>query len=116
VYLDGEYYHKPADRKAAINMLAALSGKTHEVYSGLTVAYKGKIYKESEKSEVIFKELTPEGIAQYVDTFLPFDKAGAYGIQDECPVAGYRGSYTNIMGLPLEKLKELLARIGVTNG
>lgn len=68
------------------------------------------------KSLVIFKTLTDEQIYAYIDDCKPFDKAGAYGIQDKRIVEKYSGSYSNIMGLPKEKLGDILVRVGVING
>lgn len=116
VFMDGKYYNKPSGRTEAIAMITTLVGKTHEVYSGLAIAYNNKIYQDCEKSEVVFKNLSESDIAKYVDTFAPYDKAGGYGIQDSFLVDSYRGSYSNIMGLPLEKLSKLLIRLGVSNG
>jgi len=116
VYFQGNYYGKPYNRDKALAMLAKLSGNTHEVYSGLAIAYQGKVYQGRERSTVTFKALVQEQLEVYVDTYKPYDKAGAYGIQDEFLVKGYSGSYKNIMGLPVEKLKDILVRIGALNG
>ncbi len=116
VYLKGIYYGKPQNREKAVKMLMDLTGKTHEVYSGLAVAYQGELYQEFERSTVTFKQLTRKQIEEYVDAYTPYDKAGGYGIQDDFLVKGYSGSYKNIMGLPVEKLKSILAEIGALNG
>ena len=108
VAYDGVVYGKPHTAEKAVEMLTALSGKTHEVLSGLYVRIKNKEHISVERSEVTFRTLTPEQIQEYVTEYRPFDKAGAYGIQDGYVVLSYRGSYDNIVGLPTEKLKQIL--------
>ncbi len=116
VYMDGIYYNKPQNRASAIEMLMSLSGRTHEVYSGLAIAYMGKYLQDYDKSTVTFKKLEPHIIEQYVDKYAPYDKAGGYGIQDNLLVESYTGCYKNIMGLPVNKLKTLLIKAGAFNG
>jgi len=116
VYLDGIYYNKPNGREDAINMLEKLSGKTHQVYTGIAVKYNEKIYETYNCSSVKIKPLTTKDIEYYVDSYKPYDKAGAYGIQDDFLVDSYYGDYYNIMGLPVDCLKELLIKIGVLSG
>lgn len=116
VYLDGIYYNKPEDRAQAIEMLKALTGKTHFVYSGIAVKFKGKIYCDSLSSKVKFRDLDLVQIEHYVDNYYPYDKAGGYGIQDDFLVSSYEGDYYNIMGLPLDNLKKLLVKIGAISG
>lgn len=116
VYMDGIYYNKPQDRTNAIEMLTSLSGKTHEVYSGIAIAYQGKCLQDYERSTVTFKRLEGYTIEQYVDVCTPYDKAGGYGIQDNILVESYTGCYKNIMGLPVNKLKTLLIKAGAFNG
>ena len=108
VALNGKVYGKPHTAENAEKMLTELSGKTHEVISGLYVRLGEKEYLSAERSTVTFYDLSPEKIKEYVDTYQPFDKAGAYGIQDGFVVKSYAGSYDNIVGLPTEKLKEIL--------
>ncbi|MDE5616885.1 MAG: Maf family protein, partial [Clostridia bacterium] len=108
VYKDGKIYGKPKDRAQAIEYLNELNGDKHLVYSGVAIYFNGKVYSFYDRSAVLFKRLSEKEIADYVDGGSPMDKAGAYGIQDDEVVAGYRGSYTNIVGLPMEKLKEKL--------
>ena len=107
VAMDGKIYGKPYTEERAKEMLRELSGRTHEVISGLYVRVKGKEYVSTEKSEVTFRSLTEEEITFYVTRFHPLDKAGAYGIQDGFVVEKYEGSYDNIVGLPTEKLREI---------
>lgn len=111
VYLDGKYYGKPLDREDAIQMLKELSGRTHTVYSGFVVRAGGREIEEAVTSEVTFKALTDAEIARYVDTEQPYDKAGAYAVQDGRLVASYKGDYTNIMGLPVDAVKRALAEL-----
>ena len=108
VALDGKIYGKPHTAEKAEKMLAELSGKTHEVISGLYVRINDKEYLSAERSTVTFYDLSPEKIKEYVEKYRPLDKAGAYGIQDGFVVRSYAGSYDNIVGLPTEKLKEIL--------
>lgn len=111
VYLDGKYFGKPCGREDAIEMLQELSGKTHTVYSGFIVRAGDREVKEAVTSEVTFRTLSGHEIAQYVDTEQPYDKAGAYAVQDGRLVASYKGDYTNIMGLPVEAVKKALLEL-----
>ncbi len=115
VYLD-KLYGKPRDREHAIKMIGELSGKWHSVYTGVCVKCGKKEIVFFAKSRVKFKNLTLEQIEKYVDECSPLDKAGAYGIQDEQIVEKYKGSYTNIVGLPKEKLAKVLSKVGVIDG
>lgn len=109
-------YTKPDDERDAINMLMKLNGKWHSVFTGVTIRCNGEILSFAVRSRVKFKELTRREIEDYVMTCSPLDKAGAYGIQDNYMVEKYKGSYSNIVGLPLEKLKKILTKVGVLNG
>ncbi len=106
-------YGKPYTRDKAIEMISELNGKWHSVYTGVTVLTYGSIKTFCVRSRVKFKSLDEEEIEKYVDECKPFDKAGAYGIQDKRIVEKYKGSYTNIVGLPKEKLANVLKRVGV---
>lgn len=106
-------YGKPYTRDKAIEMIGELNGKWHSVYTGVTVLTYGVCKTFCVRSRVKFKFLDEEEIERYVDECQPFDKAGAYGIQDKRIVEKYKGSYTNIVGLPKEKLAEVLKRAGV---
>jgi septum formation protein len=112
VLLDGNDLQKPRDREEAIGMLQRLSGKTHTVASGIAVTTREKgILSAVDTCEVTFKSLAPELIAHYVDQYQPFDKAGAYGVQDLIGFAGVsamKGSYFTVMGLPTQVLFELI--------
>ena len=96
-------------------MLAALSGRTHQVYTGLTLAGPGAVRTEHEVTAVTFRALSGAEIAAYVATGEPMDKAGAYGIQGRGAlfVAHLDGDYFNVMGLPLCRLGQLLNELGV---
>lgn len=102
---------KPKDSEDACDMLRELSGKTHKVITGVTITTKKLIKSFSAITEVDFAELTEEEIAYYVETYKPLDKAGAYGIQEwiGCVgVSGMKGSYYNVMGLPIFRLYQEL--------
>ena len=115
VSVDGRVLGKPHSRQEAVDMLTALSGREHVVYSGLTVWYQGRSTTQHEATEVRFRTLTAEDITHYVATGEPMDKAGAYGIQGYgCTlVEGISGDYYNVMGLPVCRLAQILAGFGV---
>ena len=115
VALDGEVLGKPCDKEDAARMLRALSGRTHEVFTGVCIIYPkgGDLSRLTAAActKVRFLPLTEEKIAAYVATGSPMDKAGAYGIQDGDLVEEIDGSFSNVVGLPLELCKELIERI-----
>ncbi len=115
VVLDGRVLGKPADEADAFRMLTALSGRRHEVYTGVTVRRDQEIRTEHEVTEVIFRALNPGEIRDYIATGEPMDKAGAYGIQKygALLVEGVFGDYFNVMGLPVNRLRSILAGFGV---
>ncbi|WP_295633695.1 nucleoside triphosphate pyrophosphatase [uncultured Intestinimonas sp.] len=115
VALDGAILGKPRDRAEAEAMLTALSGRTHQVYTGVTLLQDGRRLTEHEVTAVTFRPLSPGEIAAYVSTGEPMDKAGAYGIQGlgALLVERLEGDYFNVMGLPLCRLGEMLAQFGV---
>ncbi len=107
VWKEGEIIGKPEDEKGAIKMLQKLSGAQHEVISGVCLSSAGKSKSFFTISKVKFKELTKSEIEYYISAFKPFDKAGAYGIQEWIGAIGIthiEGSFYNIMGLPIQKL------------
>jgi septum formation protein len=107
VYDNGQVLGKPKDRGEAMQMLRELSGHAHEVITGVSIVTKEKTKQFASTSKVTFAELTDEEIAYYVDTYKPFDKAGAYGIQEwigYVAVTRIEGSYFNVMGLPIQCL------------
>jgi len=104
---------KPSDRKEAEQMLSSLSGKIHHVTSGVCIKDKHQVVSFSDTTMVQFKTLTDKEIAYYIDNFEPFDKAGAYGIQEWIGMIGVtkiEGSYFTVMGLPIHKLYEALLK------
>ena len=110
VELDGEPLGKPCDRKDAYRMLRKLSGKEHNVHTGVAVHYGGRVYSGRDTSQVVFRCLTDEEIYEYIDTGEPMDKAGAYGIQGLGGglVAEYRGEFDTIMGLSMALTEKLI--------
>ncbi len=102
---------KPVDESDAKNMLRALSGNTHRVVTGVCITSADKQRKFSVVSEVTFKVLSDMEIDYYVNRYRPFDKAGAYGIQEWIGYVGVtslKGSYFNVMGLPVQRIYEEL--------
>ena len=98
---------KPADRAEAIAMISMLSGCEHDVVTGVTLRTASRTHSFSVLSKVRFRVLDEEEIAYYVDTYRPFDKAGAYGIQEWIGYVGIEsldGSFYNVMGLPVQRL------------
>ena len=111
VWLDGEVFGKPMDEEDAVRMLKALSGKTHEVITGVCLTSKEKQSAFHVTSSVRFAELDEEEILYYVEKYRPLDKAGAYGIQEWIGYVGVqelKGSYFNVVGLPIQRLYEAL--------
>ncbi len=108
VYKDGVYYGKPNDREDAIRMLKELEGDTHFVCSALAIYFNGKTETHAVTTKVKFHDMDTHDIEAYVDNYYCLDKAGAYAVQDGVVVKEYEGSYTNVVGLPLEKLREIL--------
>lgn len=115
VWLGGRVYGKPKDETEAAGMLRALSGNTHEVYTGVCVIRAGRELCRAVRSEVRFRELTEAEIAAYISTGEPMDKAGAYGAQGRAAlfVEGINGDFFNVMGLPLCTLGRMLHEQGV---
>ena len=109
VALDGEIFGKPHTEDGAKEMLRRLSGRTHSVFTGVCLM-SGDIKKQGIcETRVTFFELSEEFIERYVREVRPLDKAGAYGIQDGYQIVkSYEGSYTNVVGLPMELVKEYL--------
>ena len=112
---DGVILGKPGTPERAAEMLSALSGGSHQVYTGVTVAQGGRVCTRYERTEVEFRTLTEAEIADYVKTGEPLDKAGAYGIQGYGAlfIEGIRGDYYNVMGLPVCLLGGMLSEFGV---
>ena len=114
VCLDGELLGKPKNEKEAYEMLKKLSGKEHQVYTGVAVSQGGQASSGAEMTKVRFCEMTDEDIFAYIATKEPMDKAGAYGIQGKGAVfiEGIEGDYFNVMGLPLRRLNLMLKEFG----
>ena len=116
VVIDERVLGKPADRTEAYEMLRAMSGRNHKVYTGVTLRSNVQQRTFSVETEVCFREISDEEIYYYVDNFRPYDKAGAYGIQEwigYVAIERIEGSFYNVMGLPVQRLyTELLAFIG----
>lgn len=111
VIVDDEILGKPKDRDDAFRMLELLSGKTHRVLTGVTVRSAQKTSSFSVKSEVTFATLSEDEMTYYIDHCKPFDKAGAYGIQEwigYVGISGLNGSFYNVMGLPTHRLYQVL--------
>jgi len=116
VLLENTILGKPKDRAHAIETLKMLSGITHQVVTGVCIIYKNQTYSFSEITEVCFHPLTEQQICFYVDEFKPYDKAGAYGIQDWIGVVGIKeikGDFYNVMGLPVSRLLQKIKQLEV---
>lgn len=121
VVLDGRYYQKPIDPADARRMLRELSGRTHQVYTGIAIVPvdAGRIgdpATDHAVTDVIFDDIPDDVVNAYVDTREPLDKAGAYGIQGKALafIPEIKGDYFNVVGLPLNRLVALLSRFGVS--
>ena len=110
VVLEGNVLGKPADRRDAIRMLTALSGRDHQVMTGVTVVRGSRILTHTEVTDIHFRPLSQAEILRYVDTGEPMDKAGSYGIQGGAAlfVEKMHGDYYNVMGLPVCRLWQML--------
>ena len=115
VWLGDRVYGKPRDEREAAVMLRALSGRTHEVFTGVSVIRAGHELTRAVRSEVRFRELSEREIAAYIATGEPMDKAGAYGAQGKAAlfVESITGDFFNVMGLPLCTLGLMLREQGV---
>lgn len=112
VCIDNEVLGKPTGSEDAKSMIRKLSGKTHEVFTGVVIQNQEQKKSFFDRTAVTFKYLSDSEIDYYVDRFKPYDKAGSYGIQDWVGMVGVEkieGSYTNVMGLPTSKLYEEMA-------
>jgi septum formation protein len=115
VVLNGEIMNKPVDERGAFRMLRALSGARHTVVTGVVVIHRGREKAFCQRTSVEFNALSDAVIGAYIKTGEPFDKAGAYGIQEKGAllVKGVRGDYFNVMGLPIARTAELLRDFGI---
>lgn len=113
VWIDDQVLNKPENFDDAVRMLKILSGKMHEVYTGVCLKSKNKTKTFHAVTRVYFKSLTQEEIEYYINNFNPFDKAGAYGAQEwigYIAIEKIEGSYFNVMGLPVRELYEELLK------
>ncbi|GAL87468.1 hypothetical protein MYP_4698 [Sporocytophaga myxococcoides] len=111
VLVEGKILEKPVDSLDARRMLKELSGKYHEVITGVCLLHKDKKISFSDTTKVYFRDLSDAEIEHYVETYKPFDKAGSYGIQEWIGlvgITGIEGSYFNVMGLPIHRVYECL--------
>ena len=113
VFCNGEIIGKPSDRNDAYNIIKKLSGNTHRVITGVALRSKGCYRSFSAITDVTFNELSDEEIYYYIDKYQPYDKAGAYGVQEWIGYVGINsinGSFYNVMGLPVQRLYTELAK------
>ena len=118
VAVDGEILGKPVDKDDARRMITLLSGRAHQVFTGVTLSLNGEFKTFSEKTDVVFYELTEEEIESYISSSEPYDKAGSYGIQGKAGllVKAVNGDYYNVVGLPVARLKrEILSFVETDN-
>ena len=115
VFFAGRVLGKPADMEAAFAMLRRLNGRTHEVYSGVWIAGRGRERGFIEVTQVRFHRRTDAELKRYLARIHPLDKAGAYAAQEDRGemIAGVVGSYSNVIGLPMERLREELRGFGI---
>lgn len=114
VWLGGRVLGKPADRDEALGMIHDLSGRTHEVFTGVCITTTRWQRSFAAQTEVRFATLSEDEICYYVDNYRPYDKAGAYGVQEWIGFIGVEyisGSYFNIMGLPVQRLYQELKNV-----
>ncbi|MFY0643283.1 MAG: septum formation protein Maf [Bacteroidia bacterium] len=111
VNLNGEILHKPKDKQEAHKMLASLSAKSHSVLTAVCLRTSDSLHEFVEESQVHFNRITTSEINYYIDNYKPYDKAGAYGIQEwigSTKIKGINGCYYNVIGLPCARLYEYL--------
>lgn len=114
VWVNNKVLNKPADRDEAIKMLTVLQNNDHVVYTAVTLTTTSFQFSFYEETKVYFNELSKEEIEYYVDNFKPYDKAGAYGVQEWLGYVGIKkieGCFYNVMGLPLNKLYQNLKEL-----
>ena len=116
VVLDGQVLGKPHNEAHALEMLTALAGREHHVYTGVAVLQDGRELVQAEDTAVWFRDASEAELNRYIGTGEPMDKAGAYGIQGRggLLVSRIEGDYTNVVGLPIVRLASMLAQFGVT--
>jgi len=113
VYLNKQILGKPQNADQIREYIIKLSGNFHDVYTGIAIAYKNRIYSDFEKTKVEFNQLTSSEIEEYIKTKEPFDKAGAYGIQGFGSqfIKKISGCYFNVMGFPISLFYQMLKEI-----
>ncbi len=107
VVFEGRVLGKPTDETNALEMLRALSGRSHEVYTGVYLQYGSAVRRFTDRAEVLFRTLTDQEILSYIATGSPMDKAGGYGVQDSGFVEEIKGSYYTVMGFPIERFAKI---------
>ena len=114
VFLNDRIFEKPTDAADAFRMLAHLSGKTHTVITGVALVGRKKELTFASRTQVTMRPMDKDEIEYYIKHYQPFDKAGSYGIQDwmgHCKVSEIDGTYTNVMGLPVDLVYEGLRQL-----
>lgn len=118
VIVRGKVLNKPESREEALEMLKLLSGTTHQVCTGVAFAYQGKVYADVDTAHVSFRKLEQAEMEYYVDRYRPYDKAGAYGIQEWIGYVGIEkleGSFYTVMGLPVHLVYGWIRRLVVSH-
>lgn len=118
VIVRGKVLNKPGSREEALEMLKLLSGTTHQVCTGVAFAYQGKVYADIDTAQVSFRKLEQAEMEYYVDRYRPYDKAGAYGIQEWIGYVGIEkleGSFYSVMGLPVHMVYGWIRRLVVSH-
>ncbi len=115
VFCKGKLYNKPKDRNEAFSFLSELSNEVHSVFTGVALSYQNTLYVLSEETKITFHDLSPDQINRYLDQIKFLDKAGSYAIQQGggLLVKKLEGCYYNVMGLPLNSLRELLQKANI---
>ncbi|WP_079243679.1 MULTISPECIES: Maf family protein [Chryseobacterium] len=111
VAIDNQILGKPKDEENAFTMLQSLSGRTHQVYTGITIKTANKSFTETDVADVTLDKLSDEEINYYIQNYKPFDKAGSYGVQEwlgMAKITSLTGSYYTIMGLPTHLVYKIL--------
>ena len=119
VVLKNEIINKPKDRDHAIKMLSSLAGKKHHVVTGVVILQGEIEVSFAEITEVVFHPLTQQQIEFYIDNYKPYDKAGAYAIQEWIGVVGIKsikGDFYNVMGLPISRVVQAMDNLLIDNG
>ncbi|WP_288438302.1 Maf family nucleotide pyrophosphatase [uncultured Chryseobacterium sp.] len=117
VAVNDQILGKPKDEADALNMLSSLSGRTHQVYTGITIKTADKVFTETDVADVTLDQLSGEEINYYIQHYKPFDKAGSYGIQEwlgMAKITNMKGSFYTIMGLPTHLVYKILKEISLT--